>query len=194
MATTARQESATYLQVIASATHTAGTPIMIGNNLFGVPQATVVSGLPSNLQIGGVAALPKTSGAAAYSVGQKVLWDAGNNVVVDSGDFPAIGLCTKAATAASTSVEVKLNDLPKDVSGTLVIASGGSTGTATVPGGLAGKNVIIQLKSAVGAVAAAVPLFRAAIASTTLTVTMVDKDNVATNASSNVTVIYLILA
>jgi predicted RecA/RadA family phage recombinase len=193
MATTARQESAIYLQVVAAATHTAGTPIQIGN-LFGVPQVTVASGSPSNLQIGGVAALPKTSGAAAYLVGQKVLFDSNTNVVVDTGDFPAIGTCAKVATAAATSVDVWLNELPKNISGTVTLASGGSTGTATVPAGLAGKNVLIALKAAAGAIAAAVPAFRASISGTTLTVTSVDKDNVATNVSSNVTVTYLILA
>ncbi len=64
------------------------------------------------LSISGIYELKKAGGDDAYAVGDKVSWDNTANVAVPDGDAAEsfkFGVCVKAATAAATSVWVRLN-------------------------------------------------------------------------------------
>lgn len=120
------------IQIVAGATHTAGTPIKTGTALFGVPQASVSSGAQSALAVGGCHDLPKTAAVESFAVGARVYW---NGTVVNStasGDF--IGICSKAALIGDATVEVRINGevgaildagaLSADVAGRAVMSDG----------------------------------------------------------------------
>tara|TARA_R110000868_G_scaffold82394_3_gene232714 strand:+ start:343 stop:1047 length:705 start_codon:yes stop_codon:yes gene_type:complete len=95
------------IQIVAGATHTAGTPIKTGTALFGVPQASVASGALSAIAVIGCYDLPKTGGVEAFAVGARVYWSGSVANSTATGDY--IGVCTKAALIGATTVEVRIN-------------------------------------------------------------------------------------
>lgn len=78
-------------------------------------------------------------------------------------------------------------------SGTITIASGGSTGTASPGAAYNGMPVLVTIKAPAGAYAAADFYLKAVVAAGTLTVTVTALDGSAQNASSNIDVYYLIV-
>lgn len=168
MATNVTQDSATAIQIIAGGTYTAGTPVRIGS-FFGVPQSSVVSGDPVTMQIRGVCKLVKVASVAAFAVGDKVYWDGTTCTAVSSDYF--IGVCTATATSGATVLYVDLNGaIGSPIYGTLTVASGATTGTASVGTAYNGKAVAATLQ--VDGANTGKFVQKAVVASGTLTVTI----------------------
>lgn len=85
-----------------------GAGIIVGN-LFGVAAMTVAEGKDVEIATTGIFDLPKAP-AAVFTLGQRVSWDATNNLVVApaTGMFP-IGVVTQAAANGSTMALVRLD-------------------------------------------------------------------------------------
>lgn len=85
-----------------------GNGYVIGG-LFVVAEVTVGAGLPFSARTEGVVSLPKTS-AQAWTEGQKIYWDVGNNRADSDGTLGMlIGVATAAAVNPSATGLVKLN-------------------------------------------------------------------------------------
>jgi len=95
--------------------------------------------------------------------------------------------------AAYTAIDAAATaaDLAKIKSGTVAVLSGANNGTVAL--GAAtwnGKPVQVTLQSAAGALAASVVQFKAVIAASTLTVTLIDQAGAGVNAGSNLVFSY----
>jgi predicted RecA/RadA family phage recombinase len=84
-----------------------GRPVIIGS-LIGIASVTAVATTPIAIQTTGVYTLPKTS-ALAIAIGDKLYWDATNNVVnkTASGNT-LIGTAVSVAANPSDTVDVLL--------------------------------------------------------------------------------------
>ena len=96
------------IDLAAPAAVTSGAPILIGA-LFGVCQNTAAEGEDLVVVTQGVFDLPKTS-AQAWTIGQKVYWDATNSVVSSTATGNSlIGVATEVAANPSDIGRVRLN-------------------------------------------------------------------------------------
>lgn len=209
------------VQIVAPSALTSGTPILVNGNLFGVPLATAASGAAAVLQTKGTFALPKTAGASAYALGAKVFWNQSTSKATATATDVQVGTCAIAAGIDDTSVVTLIDGFIKEpvdadavaallpenglvgrtsstaltaaLYGSLVMASGGSTGTATITTGYAGKNVLVSVMSAASLHATFIPIFTGAVSGTTLTITARGKDMVAANVTADVTIAFLVL-
>src|SRR5262245_54369055 len=85
-----------------------GLGYLIGS-LFVVATVSAAQGAPFNGLAAGVVSLPKTS-AQAWTEGQRIYWDAGNNRADNTGTVGFnIGVATAAAINPSSTGRVRLN-------------------------------------------------------------------------------------
>lgn len=97
-----------HLTVPSPAAVVSGAPVLIGA-LFGVAEASAASGAPLTLARRGVFRLAKTTGQA-WSVGQKLYWDATNSLVTSTvGTNVLIGAAAEAQLAAASEGLVLLD-------------------------------------------------------------------------------------
>ena len=96
------------LTLTPAASVAAGTGYLFGTALFGVALTNVASGTPGPFATAGVFELGKTS-ALTIAVGDRLYWDATNNVVntTNTGQ-QCIGVAVSAAANPSSTVLVKL--------------------------------------------------------------------------------------
>jgi predicted RecA/RadA family phage recombinase len=94
------------LTVTAAANITSGDGVRMGM-LFGVAQATVLSGADVVLATEGVFELPKLS-AQAWTVGQAIFWTGTQCTTVTTGNL-FIGVATAVAVNPSATGLVRLN-------------------------------------------------------------------------------------
>lgn len=194
MATNQRYEGEV-IPVVATGTWTSGQPVLAGS-LFGVAVKAAASGDSVGLAIEGVWALPKQGGAGVtFTQGAKVYFDGTYCTAVATDTF--IGIAQKAAVNADTTVNVLLlcgRGSNAVVSGVATVSSGTNNKTVTVGAAYDGLPVVVTVKANAGAFHASLPIvFKAAIASGTLTITAVDAiSGVATNVASNIVINYMI--
>lgn len=96
------------LTLTPAVTVISGTGHLFGAALFGVAAGDVIANTPGEFVTEGVVELGKTS-ALAIAVGDRVYWDATNNVVnKTTAGQECIGVAVSAASNPSTTVLVKL--------------------------------------------------------------------------------------
>ena len=170
-----------------------GVPFLHGG-VWLLPYATVTaaSALPVAVDSVGVFELPKLS-TDVFANGSKLYWDVTNaRLTLSKKGGTPIGTAQKAAANPSSTGWVQMNagTGPRMRTGTITIAAGASAGTVDlVDSDFDSKFAFCQYVSATGdgKIAAAVPLFKAAIAAHVLTLTLIDKDGAATvNAGSGI--------
>ena len=99
------------ITLAAPANVDSGTPVLVGA-LFGVAAGTVASGENLDLVTQGVFDLPKLN-AAAFSLGEKVYFDAPTGKCVEAGaGLPWVGVALAEALAGAVTVRVRLNHTP----------------------------------------------------------------------------------
>jgi predicted RecA/RadA family phage recombinase len=100
------------LDYTATADKTSGEVVQVDDGRAGVIVRDIdFSGDPlGSVQVRGVFKATKTASASAFNPGDKVYWDATNNVAVDVGGDFFLGTCIIAATLAATQVIVDLNE------------------------------------------------------------------------------------
>lgn len=97
-----------HVTVPAPAAVTSGAPVVVGA-LFGVAEHSAASGAPVTLARRGAFRLPKTTGQA-WTVGQKLYWDATNSLVTSTvGSNLLIGIALEAVIAAGAAGIVLLD-------------------------------------------------------------------------------------
>ena len=90
-----------------------GTPKIIGG-IFVVPLVSVAQGVTFNAKVTGVFSIAKTS-AQAWTEGQKVYWDTGNNRADTTPTLgPLIGVAVAVAANPSATGDVRLNGVAPD--------------------------------------------------------------------------------
>jgi predicted RecA/RadA family phage recombinase len=90
------------------ATVASGVGHLFGAALFGVAAVDAVSGTASAFQCDGVVTIAKTS-ALAISVGDRLFWDATNNVVNKTSTAQQqVGVAVEAAANPSATVKMKI--------------------------------------------------------------------------------------
>jgi len=110
-----------YWGVIADDAWTIGVPVLYGDAIIGVPQATVASGAACALQVGGIADLPKTGGVEAITAGARLYMAAGVVSTTETGT--PIGVAVATATQAATTVRCLLyGAVPADVADSIAAA------------------------------------------------------------------------
>lgn len=156
--------------------------VLTTQGFAGVAAGNAASGDMVSVYIDGVFQLPADD-STAFNTGDQLQWD-GTKLIKQAEDGSAssayytIGACVANKLSSGTTALVQLNKsfaLPKGIRS---LADGASAATVTVPSGLAGRPVLVSVASAAGAAwtasTAVAPAFKAAISSTTLTITMVD--------------------
>lgn len=91
-------------------TATVGVPVAVGFYGMGIPLVTIANGATGSVQMEGVFALPKTTGAIAQ--GGPVYWDATNGYCVNAAAVGVwfVGFAALAAGSSATTVEVALEE------------------------------------------------------------------------------------
>ena len=191
--------------VIADSTASPGSWRQVGQ-FFGIVDSVDSSTADGVGQIGDSASLlvetvvRGLTAAVTAAQGDALYYDAGaGNVTTDAVAGPFIGAAVDGFASGDGNARVRLNESAVDPladaitaytgkikNGTVAVASGANHGTHAMGAGTwDGKPVVVTLQSAAGALAAAVVQVKAAIASGTLTVTLIDKDGAAVNAGSD---------
>lgn len=107
MAKNFKQDGDTLL-LTPAANVNSGTGYLFGAALFGVALADVTSGQSGPFRTSGVFDLPKTA-ALAINVGDRVFWDAANNVVNKTTTAQqCVGVAVETVAGAAATVKVKL--------------------------------------------------------------------------------------
>lgn len=86
--------------------------VVVQEELVGIALMPIASGELGSLCVEGVFDIVKTAAAEAMDVGELVYWDEADTsatLLPDTATNKLIGKCVKAATAAATSVRVKLD-------------------------------------------------------------------------------------
>jgi predicted RecA/RadA family phage recombinase len=101
------------LTLTAPYTRTAGQGALIGTAIFGVAEQDVTSGAEGEFSLTEVWDLAKgVASADTFAVGDIVYWDnSAKHCSPTDGDGVEIGVCVKEATAADTTVRVRLNGI-----------------------------------------------------------------------------------
>ena len=113
-----------------------GTPVVIGG-LFVVPLVTAAATVKFSAQVTGVFTLTKTS-AQAWTEGQKIYWDTGNNRADSDGTLgPLIGVAAAVAANPTATGKVRLNGTAPDIAegpqaAVVSLASAFGTGDDTI--------------------------------------------------------------
>lgn len=86
--------------------------VVVQNELVGIALKDIADGELGALAVEGVFDVVKTADAEAMDPGELVYWDVADGsatLLADTGTNKLIGKCVAAATAAATSVRVKLD-------------------------------------------------------------------------------------
>ena len=86
---------------------TGGDVVVVDGNIF-MATEDIAAAAKGALHIGGIWEFPKTAGTGtAIAQGNKIYWDADNNVATETaGSSKLIGICAEAAADAATTVRV----------------------------------------------------------------------------------------
>lgn len=180
-----------------------GVPFQLAPGVWVIPESTGGIGDTVSVVSTGAFQLPKLS-TDVFTINSDLYWDvaAGKLTLTATGNYQ-IGTAIAAAANPSTTGWVLINTtsavaaqaaVAKLKRGTLTILTGASAGTVAMGASTwNAKPVFIQYRSSAGdgKIAAAVPFVKAIIAADTLTVTLIDKDGVATvNAGTGTMIFY----
>lgn len=156
--------------------------LIVTPSIVGYVASDVASGATGALVIDGTFDLPADT-STAFDQGDELQWD-GSKLIKQTNDGSAstaaysVGCCVIAKASSSATARVRLYNKPTLPKGIRTLTDGQSACTVTVPDGLGGRPVLVSVASAAGvawtASTAVAPAFKAAISSTTLTITMVD--------------------
>lgn len=171
-----------YQAIVPAPTNVSAGDVLTTSGFAGVVAADAASGDPVSVYVDGVHKLPADT-STAFLLGDLLQWD-GSKLIKQATDGSAstayctIGTCMENKDSSGATALVQVNKgfaLPK---GIRTLTDGQSACTVTVPDGFAGRPVLVSVASAAGAAwtasTAVAPAFKAAISSTTLTITMVD--------------------
>lgn len=147
-------------QIVSDAAFTVDVPVKVGTALFGVPIKTVAISTDVGLETRGIFALPKVGGASAYTLGDRVYWNAGTSKATKTATDDLIGICTKAATAGATEVEVYITGQIIDPADADSVAAAG----AVMDSDFAGTHRGIMVRTGAGAYTAQRQNISAAVA------------------------------